>query len=296
MFSRGVSGFVALTWTILVAACAPPPPASFPKESISVPDDVDHYATEPRPDGAVGGPGIDQVQVEIADALAKRGDHAELDGSLGATASWALRRVYESRPIDAVGGEAASRHFGFGGTFIAYLLFDRLAKKSWDEQLAPIPRNLRITRYGIRLSPSGRVGALVIGSMEASYAPIPRAFDPGQSVNLKGETTPRFESCEVLLTKPDGSVDKKAMPRPNLRYHVRARRAGCVPARTDGGRRERPGDCGSRAALRRGLRTSGKRQRRDRCGTRTSRGLACSSYSTKRAELRVLLRSSSMPS
>ena len=45
--------------------------------------------------------------------------------------------------------------------------------------------------------------------MDASYAPIPRMFEPGQSVNLKGETTSRFESCAVLLTKPDGSVDKK---------------------------------------------------------------------------------------
>ena len=45
--------------------------------------------------------------------------------------------------------------------------------------------------------------------MEASYTPIARAFEPGQSVNLKGNTAQRYKSCELFLTKPDGSVDKK---------------------------------------------------------------------------------------
>ena len=183
--------------------------ANFPKESISVPDDVDHYSTEPRPDGVVGGPGTDRVSVQIAAALAKRGDHAEIDGSLGATASWALREVHRSRPIDPVATDAASRHFGFGGVMIGNMAFDTSVTQDWDEQLAHVPRNLPITRYGIRLSPSGRTGVVVLGRVEATYTPIPRAFDPGQSVNLKGEVARRFKSCEVFLTKPDGAADKR---------------------------------------------------------------------------------------
>jgi len=174
-----------------------------------VPDDLDHYATEARPDGAVGGPGIERVQGEIAAALAKRGDRAEADGSLSATASWMLREAHRSHPLNLIAGDAASRHFGFGGVMLSYMVFDAQAKQDWSETLEIIPRNMPITRYGLRLSPSGRSGAVVFANMEASYAPIARAFDPGQSVTLKGETAARFKSCDVFLTKPDGTVDKQ---------------------------------------------------------------------------------------
>ena len=209
MFLRGFVAFLALTSLLLAAACGPPQLANFPQESISVPDDLDHYATEPRPDGAVGGPGIERVQAEIAAALAKRGDRAEADGSLSATASWMLRETHSSHPLSLIAGDAASRHFGFGGVLLCFMVFDTHAKQDWSDQLEIVPRNMPITRYGIRLSPSGRSGAVVFGGMEASYAPIARAFDPGQSVTLKGETAPRFKSCDVFLTKPDGTVDKK---------------------------------------------------------------------------------------
>lgn len=209
MFWRGFLALLALTLALLAAACAPPQTANFPKESISVPDDWDHYATEARPDGAVGGPGVERVQAEIAAALAKRGGRAETDGSLSATASWALREAHESRPVNLLGSDAASRHFGFGGVVLGYIVFDAHAPQDWDAQLELIPRNMPITRYGIRLSPSGRSGAVVFGAMEASYLPIARAFEPGQSANLKGKVAQRFESCEVFLTKPDGTVDKQ---------------------------------------------------------------------------------------
>jgi uncharacterized protein YkwD len=209
MFWRGFLGLLAVAVTVWVAGCAPPKLASFPKESISVPDDLDHYSSEVRPDGVVGGPGVEQVQAEIVAALVKRGEHAQADGSLGATASWALREAHQNRGINLLGSDAASRHFGFGGQMIGYMVFDSQAAQDWDAKLELIPRNVPITRYGIRLSPSGRTGAVVFANMEASYTPIARAFEPGQSVNLKGNTAQRFESCELFLTKPDGNVDKK---------------------------------------------------------------------------------------
>src|SRR6478735_3483254 len=209
MFCRGVSAFLLLTLGMTAAACGPPKTVSFPVESISIPDDSDHYETEARPDGVVGGPGVERIRNEIASALAKRGDHAETDGSLSATASWALREAHRSRPINLLGSDAASRHFGFGGVVLGYLLFDANAHQDWGTLLEIIPPNMPITRYGIRLSPSGRSGAVVFGTMEASYAPIARSFEPGQSVTLKGETSKRFSSCELFLTKPDGMVDKQ---------------------------------------------------------------------------------------
>jgi len=209
MFWRGLLGFLVAAVAVFMAGCAPPQVASFPQESISVPDDLDHYATEARPDGAVGGPGVERVQAEIAAALAKRGERSEADGALSATASWALREAHRSRPLNLIAADAASRHFGFGGVVIGYMVFDTHADPDWDGKLEIFPRNMPITRYGIRLSPSGRSGAVVFGNMEASYAAIPRAFDPGQSLAFKGEVAQRFKSCEVFMTKPDGTVDKQ---------------------------------------------------------------------------------------
>ncbi|HET7540614.1 MAG TPA: CAP domain-containing protein [Polyangiaceae bacterium] len=206
---RGFLGWLALSLAVFSGACAPPQAVKFPKESISVPDELEHYSSEARPDGAVGGPGVERIQASVAAALKKHGDHAEADGSLSATASWMLREVHNGRTIDTVGCDAASRHFGFGGVVGGYIVFDALAEPDWNEQLEHFPRGIPITRYGIRLSPSGRSGVVIFGSMEASYEPIPRAFDPGQSVQLKGETAQRFKSCELFWTKPDGSVEKR---------------------------------------------------------------------------------------
>jgi uncharacterized protein YkwD len=45
--------------------------------------------------------------------------------------------------------------------------------------------------------------------MEASYESIPRAFEPGQNVTLKGALAPRFKNATVFLTKTDGTVAQK---------------------------------------------------------------------------------------
>jgi len=209
MCLRGFLGWLTVATAVFLGACAPPQQVRFPKESISVPDELEHYSSEARPDGAVGGPGVERIQANVEAALKKRGDHAEADGSLSATASWALREAHNSRSVDAVGCDAASRHFGFGGVVSAYITFDAHAEPDWNDQLERFPRGIPITRYGIRLSPSGRSGVVIFGSMEASYEPIARAFDPGQNVHLKGETAQRFKSCELFWTKPDGTVEKR---------------------------------------------------------------------------------------
>ncbi|HWZ91348.1 MAG TPA: CAP domain-containing protein [Polyangiaceae bacterium] len=187
-------------------------PGRFPAESISVPDDVSQYSTAAQPDGAVGGGGVEQLQADVASALAKRGEHADADGALSAAASWALSEVNKGHPVDLIAIDLASRHFGFAGILISMAAFDMQHQDPWRDQLERAPRNVPITRYGIRVSPSGRSAAVVYGSAEINYESIPRALDPGQSVTLKGQVGARFAFCHVYLTKPDGTVEEKRMP------------------------------------------------------------------------------------
>ena len=183
-------------------------PGRFPAESIPVPDGVDHYATTVQPDGAIGGQGVEKLASEIAAALAKRGERAEADGALAATASFALREVNEGHTLDLAALDAASRRYGFSGILISTSAFG-VGQDLWRDQLEQTARNVPITRYGVSVSPSGRSAAVVYGAVEIDYEPISRRFDPGQSVTLKGRVGARFSSCHVYLTKPDGKVDEK---------------------------------------------------------------------------------------
>lgn len=141
MFWGRVSGLLAAL--LFSAGCAVQnAPARFPVESISVPEEGTSYSTDARPDGAVGGQGVERLQAELAAALAKRGDRAEPDGALSATASWALREVHQSRSVDSISADAASRHFGFGGVVLGLLWFDMRSEYSWDDQLERMPKNM----------------------------------------------------------------------------------------------------------------------------------------------------------
>jgi uncharacterized protein YkwD len=208
MTSRGLLGMLAAA--LLCWGCTVPSgPARFPQETIAVPGDSDVYSAAARPEGVVGGSKAVRLQADLTAALDERGDRAEADGALSATASWALREVHAGRPIDLVSSDYASRHFGFGGVVFLSMVFATDDAATWRKGLASLPSNIPLTRYGIRISPSGDSAAVVLGSMEGSFEPIQRAFDPGQQVSLKGEVGPRFESCHVFLTKPDGKVEEK---------------------------------------------------------------------------------------
>jgi uncharacterized protein YkwD len=204
---------LALALTCLGGCAAlqgPAAPGRFPVESIELPAHVPTYATRAQPDTAPG-TGAEKLRAEIAAALAKRGEKAELDGALSATASWGLREVHEGRGVDLIGAEAASRHFGFGGVVMVFMAFDARSDETWREQLERAPRNLPINRYGVRTSPSGQSAAVVFGSVELSYQPIPRVFEPGEQVSLKGQVAPRFSFSHVYLTRPDGKVEEQRM-------------------------------------------------------------------------------------
>jgi uncharacterized protein YkwD len=180
--------------------------ARFRAERIDVPDESLQYITEARPEGAVG-PGAQRLQAEIGQAVAERGTRAESDGALMAAASWALNEANKGHVVDSIAIESAARYFGFAGVVVGLATFEMGDQGVWREGLEGIPLNMPITRYGIRVSPSGLSASVVFGSMEARFEPVPRTLEPGQSLVFKGQVAPRFTSCHVYLTKPDGKVD-----------------------------------------------------------------------------------------
>lgn len=193
-----------------LAGCAQPPlTARFVAESIPVPDTASVYTTEAQPDGAVGGRGVNKLQADVVAALEKRGDHPQADGALSAAASWTLSEANQGRSGDAMATEAAARRFGFAGVVIAAIVVGMDQPDLWREQLERTPSNMPITRYGIRVSPSGHSAAVLFGSSELSLEPIPRSLEPGQSVLLRGQVAPRFAFAHLYLTKPDGTVDEQ---------------------------------------------------------------------------------------
>ncbi|HYQ44245.1 MAG TPA: CAP domain-containing protein [Polyangiaceae bacterium] len=212
MFHRTLRGWLVLGFALtLSVGCSKQLTARFVPEPIPVPDAVSLYMSEARPEGAVGGRGIEQLEADVVAALAKRGDHAQPDGALSAAASWALSEANQGRSVDAIATEAAARRFGFGGIVIATVVVGMDQQDLWRQQLERTPSNMPITRYGIRVSPSGHSASLLFGSAELSFEAIPRSLEPGQSVALKGEVAPRFKFSHVYLTKPDGTVEEKRM-------------------------------------------------------------------------------------
>lgn len=198
--------------SLFVGCTAGTGPARFPVERIPLPEGSEIYAAEPRPDGVVGGPGGEKLEADVLEVLRPRGEKPAADGALAGTACWALREVNEGRRVDLVAGDLACHKFGFGGVLVTLAVFGMNTPDMWHEQLKGFPSNVSLARYGICVSPSGRSGALALGNMQASYASIPRSFDPGQSVTLKGELAPHFRNAMLFLTKPDGKVEHEDMP------------------------------------------------------------------------------------
>jgi uncharacterized protein YkwD len=187
----------------------------FIAEDIPLPEEpASVYMTEARPDGAIGGPGVEKLSAEVAAALAERGTPAEADGALSAAAGWGLRELNKGRQVDPLAVETISRRFGFGGVLVGFLAGDAREEDAWREQLRRTPANIPVNRYGLRVSPSGRLMALALGSTEVTYDSIPRSYEPGQTVTLKGRVGARFSRSTLYLTKPDGKVEEKRLSTP----------------------------------------------------------------------------------
>jgi uncharacterized protein YkwD len=156
----------------------------------------------------VGGPDAVEVAAQVAKALHLRGEHAEPDGALAATAYWFLRETTEGRRPSAPDGEAVARRFGFVGTVYQSVAFslDSSDAEAWRQALTQVPSNLPVTRYGVRAAAGGRYVAVVFGAVELTLAPFARHLAPGQAVELRGEISGRFQYGRLAVTLVDGKV------------------------------------------------------------------------------------------
>lgn len=195
-------------WLSLVGCAGGLQGSRFPAEEIPVAERVAHYTSAPQPGGAAGHKGAAiELAAQVAEALAARGQHAEADGALANTACWALSRVHSSRPVDAGSLDAASRRFGFGGVVTSYGAF-ATGTDAWRAQLDRTPSNVPLNRFGVCASPSGSSASLLLGAQEMEFETIPRDYEVGQQVSLRGRVGERYTLARVYLTKPDGTVDQ----------------------------------------------------------------------------------------
>jgi uncharacterized protein YkwD len=202
-------GALATAMGIWSCSAARQQPASFPVEDIEMREEAaSTYSTDPGTNGAAG-PRVTQIEAEVKEMLAARGNPAQADSALGAAAAWALREVHQSRTLDTSRLEAVVRHFGFSGEALVAGVVATSAASYLREFMESSPSNKAINRYGIRVSPSGQSAAVVLGRVEASFSPLKRLLEPGESVTLKGDVRGKQTGCQVYLTKPDGTVDSK---------------------------------------------------------------------------------------
>jgi len=204
MFGSRVAGCLG----VLLIGCAGLQGSRFPVEEIPTEERVADYASAPRPGGATGQRGARALATRVAEQLAARGNGADADGALANTACWALNRAHHGRQVDAVSLDAASRRFGFGGVVTVYAVF-ATSTDAWREHLDRAPSNLPLNRFGVCVSPSGQSAAMVVGAQEMQFETIPRDYEVGQQVTMRGRVGDRYKSAKVYLTKPDGTVHQQ---------------------------------------------------------------------------------------
>jgi uncharacterized protein YkwD len=183
--------------------------------SVEVPPFATMYSTDAGPDGVRGGPAASDAQALLEKELAARGDDAEPDGELGATAAWILRNAYAERPApDTAEVTRLAQRFGYAGMIQGFALGDLGSPDVRDglrALVSQVSKNSRINRYGIA-GGRGADAAVVIGVVETSLEPFPRVLAPGQKLALKGEVSDGYQRASVFSTDPAGKVQELKMP------------------------------------------------------------------------------------
>ncbi|MFZ5890733.1 MAG: CAP domain-containing protein [Myxococcota bacterium] len=202
-------------WLALVlASCSGSVLSRGGTRDVVVPAYATLYTTSAGADGVRGGGAARDAEVELRRRLAGRGDSAQPDGALAATAAWALRRAYAGETVaDTRLLTDAARRFGFTGLvegFVVMPLSDPRAPELLGSMLSGVPGNSPVNRYGIT-SGQGSDVALLVGAVEVELEDFPRALPPGGQVRLRGDVSPRFERASVFATDPDGNVREIAM-------------------------------------------------------------------------------------
>ena len=198
-----------------------------PDGSFEVPEAAQNYSTEPRPNGVMGGRSAEQLETTLLSRLQARGDSAQPDGALAAVAIWMLNETYSGRALDPFAVQMAGMRFGFPGQMFGFLASSGQPPPSAvDERLSAVPRNLRITRYGIATGRRGREVAMVLGASKASLADFPRTSSVGGTLRLNGETSAEFQRASVFVTGSDGAVRELRMASRKIDAEYRFDRPG----------------------------------------------------------------------
>ncbi len=149
------------------------------------------YVSAARPNGVVGGAAARALSTAIVDALRARSDVAEPDGALAEAAAWFVAADGESRKR---GAGIAARRSGFVGEVLTAAVFPIGEPEHWRRALAALARNFPVTRYGVYVSPDGRVAGVVFGDVALKLEPFPRHVHAGQTLRLRGEVEPSVRS------------------------------------------------------------------------------------------------------
>jgi uncharacterized protein YkwD len=165
--------------------------------------------------GARPPPGQLALAERLASALATRGARAAPDQALTAMARVFLDSAARSGSIDTVDVERVARHLGFPGTILAACVFPLAppppagADDTWRQSLAELAPNLAVTRYGLAVSESPGMAAVVFGDMSVALeAPLPRHLAATGTLRLRGALGPRFGYGHLYVTAPDGRVNE----------------------------------------------------------------------------------------
>ena len=213
MLAPPVRAAFAFVLSLLLAGCASGLHALGVTANVEVPPDAKTYTTSKGSNGVRGGGSGKEAEALLETELEARGDAAEPDGALAATAAWALKAAYEKQPVSGAATADAAHRFGFAGMtlgWIAGAVGEERTHASLKELVAQVPKNTPINRYGI-MAGQGRDVVVVIGVVEATLDDFPRAVAPGGSLRLSGDISDRFERASVFSTTPDGQVKEHPM-------------------------------------------------------------------------------------
>jgi len=176
------------------------------------------YISAARPNGVVGGAAARALATAVADALRARSDVAEPDGALADAAAWFVAANAEGRKR---GAGIAARRSGFVGEVLTAAVFPSDEPEHWRRALAALARNFPVTRYGIYVSPDGRVAGVVFGNVELTLDSFPRHAHAGATLRVRGEVNRRFDRASLHVTGAEGRVEQTRFPARRIETDVR---------------------------------------------------------------------------
>src|SRR5258707_11948706 len=163
--SWSCSFFAGLLLAILITGCSAQRRRVEGPPEVDVPSFATSYSTRAGSNGVRGGSVASDAENRLREYLQARGDKAEPDTALAATAAWALRSAYSKEPVsDATIATQGAQRFGFTGIIHGVMigpLEEERARVFLKELVAQVPKNSPINRYGIMGGTGSNVAVVI---------------------------------------------------------------------------------------------------------------------------------------